>query len=74
MKDFQLQCHQEQLSGGGTVMIAQIRGNINAMTVRQFEADMQALFESPNHLFILDLSELKFINSTGMGMLVKNRR
>ena len=71
MKDFQLQCQEEKLTDSLSVMVARIQGNIDAMTVRRFEDEMLALFELKTKLFILDLSELKFINSTGMGMLVK---
>ena len=64
----ELRLDQELLATG--VMLIKIRGGIDAHTYEYFEAAIQDLFAKGNYRLILDMSEVRYISSSGTGVLV----
>jgi anti-anti-sigma factor len=64
----ELRLDQETLPSG--VVLLKIRGGIDAHTYEHFEAFLQDLFAKEVKRFILDMSEVKYISSSGTGVLV----
>jgi anti-anti-sigma factor len=46
-------------------------GNLNNETVESFEQEIKRLLVNPLQTFVVDLQDLKFISSSGIGALVK---
>ena len=46
-------------------------GNLNNETVESFEQEIKRLLVNPLQTFVLDLQDLQFISSSGIGALVK---
>ncbi|WP_372368461.1 anti-sigma factor antagonist [Candidatus Uabimicrobium sp. HlEnr_7] len=67
----QFQNRQIQLPDGAPVIVSRILGSIDGSTVRQFEEKLLGfLGQGVQHLIIV-FSQVNYINSTGMGVLVK---
>ncbi|WP_372368882.1 STAS domain-containing protein [Candidatus Uabimicrobium sp. HlEnr_7] len=71
MPELLFQSKQEKLPDGSPIIITKILGAIDGTTVRQFEDKLIGFFNQGVKNLILVFSEVKYINSTGMGLLVK---
>lgn len=71
MAELLFQSNQEKLNDGTIVIVTKIIGAIDGTTVRQFEEKLIGFFNRGVKNLILIFSEVKYINSTGMGLLVK---
>ena len=69
MIDFQN--NQIKLPDGSGVIVCRIKGSIDGSTLVQFEEKLLGFLEEGIKYLILVFSEVKYINSTGMGVLVK---
>ncbi|MCX7806383.1 MAG: anti-sigma factor antagonist, partial [Planctomycetota bacterium] len=56
---------------GTSATMAELDGSIDASTINQFQAVMDKLVEKGVRNLILDLANVKYINSTGLGVLLK---
>jgi anti-sigma B factor antagonist len=56
---------------GTTATLAEVDGSIDASTIQQFQQVMDKLVERGVKNLILDCSNVKYINSTGLGTLLK---
>lgn len=54
----------------GDVTIIRLTGELDSMNVSELNAAFASLLSQPNRLFVLDLGELEFIDSAGLGGLV----
>src|SRR5476651_1673199 len=64
----ELQISQEKLPND--VMFLKISGSIDAHTFEHLESVIQSVFEKGMHRFILDMKDVKYISSSGTGVLV----
>lgn len=71
MAELLFQSKQEKLGDGSLIIITKILGAIDGTTVRQFEDKLIGFFNQGVKNLILIFSDVKYINSTGMGLLVK---
>lgn len=71
MVDLLFQSRQERLSDNSALLITKVIGAIESTTAHQFEDKINAFFSQGARHLILVLSDLRYINSTGMGLLVK---
>lgn len=60
-----------QLPDGSLVMVCRIVGSIDGATLPKFEKKMLGFLEEGFKYLILIFSQVRYINSTGMGVLVK---
>ena len=65
MADLSIQVHQED-----GVAVLQPEGFINAHTVRQFEAALEAQVQAGRHTILLDCRNLHYISSAGLGAIM----
>ena len=56
---------------GTTATMAEVDGSIDASTIQQFQQVMDKLIEKGVKNLILDCTNVKYINSTGLGTLLK---
>src|SRR5258706_2493091 len=56
---------------GTTATLAEVDGSIDASTIHQFQQVMDKLVERGVKTLILDCTNVKYINSTGLGTLLK---
>ncbi|MCW8133389.1 MAG: STAS domain-containing protein, partial [Planctomycetota bacterium] len=56
---------------GVTATLAEMDGSIDASTIQQFQQVMDKLIEKGVKNLILDCTNVKYINSTGLGTLLK---
>src|SRR5471032_1022547 len=56
---------------GTTATLAEVDGSIDASTIQQFQQVMDKLVERGVKNLILDCTNVKYINSTGLGTLLK---
>jgi anti-sigma B factor antagonist len=56
---------------GTTATLAEVDGSIDASTIQQFQQVMDKLIEKGVQNLILDCTNVKYINSTGLGTLLK---
>ena len=71
MAELLFQSKQEKLPDGSPIIITKILGAIDGTTVRQFEDKLIGFFNQGVKNLILIFSDVRYINSTGMGLLVK---
>ena len=71
MAELLFQSKQEKLPDGSPIIITKILGAIDGTTVRQFEDKLIGFFNQGVKNLVLIFSDVKYINSTGMGLLVK---
>lgn len=78
MPDLLFQSKQERLPDGSPIIIngspvimTKVSGAIDGTTVRKFEEKLVGFFNQGVKYLILDFKDVKYINSTGMGLLVK---
>lgn len=71
MAELLFQSKQEKLNDGSLIITTKILGAIDGTTVRQFEDKLIGFFNQGVKNLILIFSDVKYINSTGMGLLVK---
>jgi anti-anti-sigma factor len=65
MADLSIQVQQE-----GGVAVLRPEGFINAHTVRQFEAALEAQVQSGRYTILLDCGSLHYISSAGLGAIM----
>src|SRR5437763_114139 len=56
---------------GTTATLAEVDGSIDATTIQEFQHVMDKLIERGVKNLVLDCSNVKYINSTGLGTLLK---
>ncbi|RME75226.1 MAG: STAS domain-containing protein [Planctomycetota bacterium] len=61
----------KNLSDGGAALVITIHGAIDTRTIGAFEKEIMAWEAKGAKRFILDFANVKYINSTGMGTMVK---
>ncbi|RME05123.1 MAG: anti-sigma factor antagonist, partial [Planctomycetota bacterium] len=66
----ELEILPQKLSDGGNAYLIRIKGALDTRTILPFEKEIKRLVQLSNRI-MLDFSEVKYINSTGMGTLVK---
>ncbi|NUN51110.1 MAG: anti-sigma factor antagonist [Candidatus Brocadiae bacterium] len=68
-----LQVHQRTvaLGDGQDATLAKLSGSIDASTVPQFEEQIEKFMHDGVKYLMLDCAEISYINSTGMGLLIK---
>ncbi len=71
MATLEFENREENLGGSHKVMFCGIFGAIDGTTVRHFEEELNKHFDSGLRQLVLEFGGLKYINSTGMGLLVK---
>jgi anti-sigma B factor antagonist len=71
MGNLELKFKIENLMDGSSVAIVQMKGSIDGTTVKKFEAETMALAQKGFKYLILDFHEIGYMNSTGLGILVK---
>lgn len=57
--------HAEPVTVDGHVTVA-VRGELDLATVGEFQAALERTWETPERPVVVDLSELRFIDSTGL--------
>lgn len=67
--DFQLT--SEKLADGSSVALLHMKGSIDGTTVKKFETKTLGLCEEGIMYLILNFAEVGYMNSTGLGILVK---
>lgn len=67
----QFQNRQIQLPDGAPVVVSRIVGSIDGSTVREFEEKLLGFLDQGVQHLIIVFSQVNYINSTGMGVLVK---
>ena len=56
--------------GEGPLTVVAVAGEIDAHTAEQLRAQLHAVFTAGCHRLIVDLSEVTFMDSTGLGVLI----
>lgn len=56
------------------VLVMTMEGRLDASTASGFKSRMKALVESGQTRFVVDFSELRFLDSSGLGVLVSTLR
>jgi anti-anti-sigma factor len=59
-----------EITDDGCIATVQVRGELDLATAPQVRACLTELYGSGRRRVVLDLSELDFIDSTGLGVLV----
>ncbi|MEK7485064.1 MAG: STAS domain-containing protein, partial [Planctomycetota bacterium] len=71
MADIHINSTTTNLSDGTPVNIAEVKGAIDGTTVSEFEEEMLGFLDKGTPNLILEFAGVSYINSTGMGLLVK---
>lgn len=71
MADIHINSTTTNLPDGTPVNVAEIKGAIDGTTVSEFEEEMLGFLDKGTPNLILEFSGVSYINSTGMGLLVK---
>lgn len=70
----EIQQHTRERAGGGPAIVLAVTGEVDAYTAGDLDAPLSVLY-SPDavapELVVVDLSEVQFLDSTGLGVLVK---
>lgn len=56
---------------GGDTCLVELHGELDVYTCRTARTEFRALLDSPHRRFLLDMGRLTFIDSAGLGMLVR---
>lgn len=56
---------------GGDTCLVELRGELDVESCRSARKDFRALLDSPHRRFLMDMGRLTFIDSAGLGMLVR---
>lgn len=56
---------------GGDICLVELRGELDVYTCRTARKEFRALLDSAHRRLLLDLGRLTFIDSAGLGMLVR---
>ncbi len=62
-----------EVMGDAAMAVATIAGSIDANTVGAFQKELEGARQGGRIRLILDLSDVKYVNSTGLGSLVKEQ-
>merc|ERR1711976_34300 len=68
--EFTIDTEYFQQDGVGEIALLQLCGPIDQKSVPIFEAEIQELFKNDICRFVLDLSNPKYLNSSGLGLLI----
>jgi anti-sigma B factor antagonist len=60
----------EQREGAGSIMVAALAGRLNAVSAPEAKERLKTIVGAASHNLVLDLSELAFIDSSGLAALV----
>ena len=71
MGNLDLKFKLENLTDGSSVAVVDMKGSIDGSTVKKFESETLALAQKGFKYLILNFSEIGYMNSTGLGILVK---
>lgn len=71
MSKLQVVQHPLNLPDGAVGTAAKLIGSIDASTVPQFEEQIEKFLTDGNKYLVLDCAEIVYINSTGMGLIIK---
>lgn len=71
MADIHINSTTTNLPDGTPVNVAEVKGAIDGTTVSEFEEEMLGFLDKGTPNLILEFSGVSYINSTGMGLLVK---
>lgn len=67
----EFQNRQIKLPDGSPVVVCRIKGSIDGITLEEFETKLMGFLEQGVKHLIIVFSQVHYINSTGMGVLVK---
>ena len=59
------------LEDGSSVALVELKGSIDGSTVKKFESEALGLYEKGVKFVILNFAQIGYMNSTGLGILVK---
>lgn len=68
MSDLQIQF--EEIEGLKQTSLVVLRGSIDAKTVFTFQSRLTAVIERGVRRFVIDMKDVKYVNSTGLGYLI----
>ncbi|MEK7465806.1 MAG: anti-sigma factor antagonist [Planctomycetota bacterium] len=71
MSKLQVNSRPLNLPDGANGVIAKLAGSIDASTVPQFEEQIEKFLKEGVKYLLLDCAEIAYINSTGMGLIIK---
>ena len=71
MSKLQVNSRPLNLPEGANGVIAKLAGSIDASTVPQFEEQIEKFLKDGVKFLLLDCAEIGYINSTGMGLIIK---
>lgn len=71
MPELQVKAREDRLPSGEAVVTGQVIGSINTSNIYDFETQIKVFTDKGLRLICLDLAKLDYINSTGLGLLVK---
>ena len=71
MGRLELKCKIDKLTDGSSVAILDMNGSIDGATVKKFESETLGLCEKGIKYLILNFTHVMYMNSTGLGILVK---
>jgi anti-anti-sigma factor len=60
------------LDGGGAARLVILRGSVDSSTVEQLDSNLAQLLDSERCLAVLECSDLEYVNSRGMSILIKH--
>ena len=58
-------------AGGGEVTVVDVQGEVDVYTAPTLDAELVGLIDAGREQFVVDLSGVDFIDSTGLSVLVK---
>ncbi|KAF0240029.1 MAG: anti-sigma B factor [Planctomycetota bacterium] len=71
MSKLQVNSRPLNLPDGTNGVVAKLAGSIDASTVPQFEEQIEKFLKDGVKYLLLDCAEIAYINSTGMGLIIK---
>jgi anti-anti-sigma factor len=71
MPNFEYSTRELQTPSGTPALVVELSGSVDPGTFDDFSAMFDTLLEGEVHNIIIDFSGLKYINSTGMGLMVQ---
>lgn len=56
--------------GPGKAVVLEVSGEVDLLTSDEFEAQLKSVLSPPNQIVVLDLSDVKFLSSAGLSVLL----
>ena len=63
----------EKIQNNASASIFVLRGELNNRTSSQLDAAITPVLDTPTKALVLDMKDISFISSTGIGVIVKSR-